>query len=78
MNQPPNGRIDRSNTRIDVLNAALQKRLADSVVWIDTSFMDDENGNLRQQYTTDGLHLTNTGYQILQAEIEVKMRKLDL
>ena len=40
--------------------------------------MDDENGNLRQQYTTDGLHLTNTGYQILQAEIEVKMRKLDL
>ena len=73
-----NGRIDRSNTRIDVLNAALQKRLADSVVWIDTSFMDDENGNLRQQYTTDGLHLTNTGYQILQAEIDVNIRKLDL
>lgn len=73
-----NGRIDRSNTRIDVLNAALQKQLADSVVWIDTSFMDDENGNLRQQYTTDGLHLTDEGYQILQAEIEAEMRKIVL
>lgn len=73
-----NGRIDRSNTRIDALNTALQKQLADFVVWIDTSFMDDENGNLERQYTMDGLHLTDTGYQILQAEIEAEMRKLGL
>lgn len=73
-----NGRIDRNNTRIDALNSALQMQLADSVIWMDTLFLDDENGNLAEQYTTDGLHLTEAGYQLLQAEIEAKMRKLGL
>lgn len=73
-----NGRLDRSNARIDALNSALQKQLAGSVVWVNTSFMDDKNGNLAGQYTTDGLHLTEAGYEILQAEIEAKMRELGL
>lgn len=64
-----NGRLDRSNERIDMLNSELHARLKD-VIWIDTDFMNDEFGNLNSKFTTDGLHISNEGYFILKTEIE--------
>lgn len=73
-----NGRIDRNNLKIDAMNAALKKILEDSVIWIDTTFMDDKYGNLDEAYTKDGLHITDTGYKVLKNEIEKTMRGIGL
>ena len=73
-----NGRLDRSNARIDKLNENLKKVLEDKVTWIDTSFMDDQYGELKEEYTKDGLHLSDEGYRALRNEIELKMKGLGL
>ena len=65
-----NGRLDRSNTRIDELNNTLKNALGSCVIWIDTSFMDDKFGNLDEAYTKDGLHISDKGYEVLKTEIE--------
>lgn len=73
-----NGRIDRSNNRIDEMNTSLKSTFGQSVYWIDTSFMNDKNGNLDEQYTQDGLHLTNPGYNVLLEKIQKKMVDIGL
>lgn len=69
-----NGRLDRDNGRIDCLNHALRSGLSD-VYWIDCSEMDDGFGNLKQQYTSDGLHLSPAGYDVLKGIIENELNK---
>jgi len=73
-----NGRFDRSNTRIDELNSQLFLALNAEVIWLDTTFMDNIKGALDENYTTDGLHLTNAGYGMLQNSIEEKMKEIGL
>ncbi len=59
-----NGRLDRNNKEIDQFNGFLRAKLED-VIWIDTSKLDDVFGNLKQEYTIDGLHLSTKGYEKL-------------
>lgn len=69
------GRMDRNNKRIDELNNALKDEISDAVIWLDTTFMDDKNGDLRMEYTSDGLHINETGYFLMQREIERMIRE---
>lgn len=64
-----NGRLDRNNKYIDSLNSYLQINLK-NIFWINTSPLDDEFGNLKTEYTLDGLHLTEEGYRVLQDIVE--------
>ena len=71
-----NGRMDRSNQVIDKLNAGLKEALKNQVVWIDTSFMDNQYGELDTLCTTDGLHISNAGYEVLKKEIEKVIKEI--
>ena len=71
-----NKRYDRSNARIDMLNSMLKRSIANAVIWIDTSLMDDIYGNLNSKFTEDGLHLNSVGYNKLSAIIEQTIRGL--
>lgn len=53
--------MDRSNKKIDSLNTRL-KNVLKNVVWIDTTELDNECGDLKSRYTKDGLHLSSDGY----------------
>ena len=71
-----NGRADRSNKKIDQLNTALKPKLEScGVWWIDTVKMDDLFGNLKLEYTKDGLHLSEKGYDVFQILIEQEIEK---
>ncbi|WP_189270114.1 GDSL-type esterase/lipase family protein [Pseudobutyrivibrio ruminis] len=65
-----NGRLDRSNERIDKMNEVVKDALGNKVIWVDTSFMNDKYGDLIREYTVDGLHLSEVGYSVLQEKIE--------
>lgn len=43
------------------------------VTWIDTDKLNDDWGNLKSDYTYDGLHLNEKGYKILKQIIEDKL-----
>lgn len=73
-----NGRIDRNNSRIDVLNKALKKAFDNSAVWIETSFMDDRYGYLDEAYTTAVLYITEAVYAQLKEEIEKTIKRIGL
>lgn len=64
-----NGRLDRSNKYIDCLNNFLKLNLKE-INWIDASDLDDEFGNLKAEYTIDGLHLSEKGYEVLKNIVE--------
>lgn len=64
-----NGRLDRSNKTVLKLNTELKQSLKD-VTMITTSSMNDEYGLLKKEYTKDGLHLSEKGYEILQKIVE--------
>lgn len=64
-----NGRMDRNNCLIDELNKELRKELEKQVIWINTDFMDNEFNELKPEYTTDGLHLSDKGYDMLGKQI---------
>lgn len=64
-----NGRLDRDNKHIDRLNEYLKSNL-EIVNWIDTCALDDELGNLKAEYTLDGLNLSKKGYEIFKRIIE--------
>ncbi len=71
-----NGRADRSNKKIDQLNAALKPVLENcNIWWIDTAKMDDLFGNLKLEYTKDGLHLSKKGYDVFKILIEQEIKK---
>ena len=73
-----NGRLDRNNDRIDELNRSLKYALSNSVFWIDTSFMNDEFGNLDIKFTQDGLHINDLGYITLLKKIQEIMGDIGL
>lgn len=64
-----NGRMDRNNCIIEKLNTELKTRLKGQVIWIDTSFMNNNYGELDSRYTSDGLHINYTGYEKMKEEI---------
>lgn len=65
-----NGRLDRENIKIDKINNLIKNKLPSGVKWISTKSMDDPFGNLKNIYTTDGLHLSELGYSALRKLIE--------
>lgn len=66
----------RNNTKIRQLNQAYQE-LCERYVQVD--YLDvydillDQEGNLREDYTTDGLHLTVAGYRALSQELQKEL-----
>lgn len=69
-----NGRLDRNNSKVDELNEIVKKNMPSTVKWVTTSDMDDPYDNLNCRYTTDGLHLNELGYEMLQRIIEREVR----
>lgn len=61
-----NGRMDRDNKKINALNDYVCKRMPEDVIVVDVSAVDDLFGNLKQEYTTDGLHLSELGYLVFE------------
>ena len=61
-----NGRLDRSNLRIDEFNAYMLSRLPSDIAPVELDEMDDEFGNLESGYTVDGLHFSEKGYEKLK------------
>ncbi len=71
-----NGRGDRSNQKIDECNAALYKLIrGDNMFWVDMEALDDDFGNLKREYTRDGLHLSREGYALFGKLLEGSMGK---
>ena len=70
-----NGRLDRSNKRIDMLNSLVKNNISRNIIWISTKKFDDPFGNLNYRYTTDGLHLNETGYLVLRELLEEKLNE---
>ena len=70
-----NGRLDRSNKRIDMLNSLVKNNISRNIIWISTKKFDDPFGNLSYRYTTDGLHLNETGYLVLKELLEEKINE---
>lgn len=60
------------------MNEALRKDLASAVEWMDMEFLDAKYGRLAEEYTKDGLHLTEAGYAVVQAVVERKLKELNL
>ena len=65
-----NGRLDRSNKRIDQLNKRLISAFLQQVIIINTKPLSDIFGDLRSEYTLDGLHFSDEGYKHLRAIVE--------
>ena len=57
----------RSNETIQNINAQLQEYCNEKdLTYIDLyAKLQDEQGNLQTQYTVDGLHLSDMGYQVV-------------
>lgn len=70
-----NGRLDRSNKRINQLNIKLKTAFTDVVTVIDIQELNDEFGDLKSDYTIDGLHFSSAGYERLQQIVENAIRK---
>ena len=65
-----NGRLDRSNKRIDQLNEKIISAFSNRVSIISTKALSDEFGDLRSEYTLDGLHFSDAGYEKLKSIVE--------
>ncbi|MCA9261301.1 MAG: hypothetical protein KDA61_18930 [Planctomycetales bacterium] len=72
---PTRGEHASRNPQIVDVNERLQKLAAEfSFVYIDLhALMRDENGELKQEFTADGLHLVDAGYEIWAAEVCKRM-----
>ena len=73
-----NGRLDRDNVRISEFNSYISKKLSGKVFIIDLKKMDDKFGNLKKEYTVDGLHFSHEGYLCFKEIVESEMRKVGL
>lgn len=65
-----NGRLDRSNKRINTLNKKLKAAFEKHVQCVSLSALDDEFGELKSENTVDGLHFSDAGYDILIQIVE--------
>lgn len=70
-----NGRLDRSNKRIDILNDKMALAFSKRVSFIDVKELSDEFGDLRREYTIDGLHFSPEGYEMLLKIVERNLEK---
>ena len=73
-----NGRMDRANYKIDAFNSYISNKLQKDVLLMDVTGLDDEFGNLKQQFTNDGLHLNKGGYRTLKLILEDFIQKHDI
>lgn len=68
-------RADRNNKIIEELNTYLKDNLESRIEYISLEKLEDKFGNLKFEYTYDGLHFNEKGYQklleILQEEIKL-------
>ena len=65
-----NGRLDRSNKRIESFNKKLRERLNGLVICVSLNALNDVYGDLKAEYTNDGLHFTEKAYSKLKEIIE--------
>jgi lysophospholipase L1-like esterase len=72
---PTRGNFAKHNANVNDFNERLQKLAKEfGYDYIDLhSLMADDKGELKQELTTDGLHINADGYKIWKAEIEKKM-----
>lgn len=70
-----NGRLDRSNKRINQLNIKLKQAFTDVATVIDLQELNDEFGDLKSDYTIDGLHFSPVGYEKLQQIVENAIKR---
>ena len=61
-----NGRLDRFNKRINQLNVKLKQAFSDVVTVIGLQRLNDKFGDLKSDYTIDGLHFSVLGYERFQ------------
>lgn len=67
-------RMDRDKNRIFHLNVLLEKALRNTVQFIKLNeTMTDVFGNLKLEYTVDGLHLSQAGYEVLEKIIKKEL-----
>ncbi|WP_162140103.1 GDSL-type esterase/lipase family protein [Haploplasma axanthum] len=64
-------------TRTNEMINAINNELKNFIEVIDvSSALKDESGSLKLEYTTDGLHLTNQGYQVYSRIISESVKEL--
>ncbi len=63
---------DRDNEAVEYINEEIEKYASNNdLVYIDLySKLVDEDGNLSKEYTTDGLHLSEEGYEVVTSILE--------
>lgn len=68
-------RMDRSKEKIFRLNEYLKNNLDEKIEYIEINeYMTDNFGNLRLEYTYDGLHFNEEGYKILKEILEKEIQ----
>ena len=70
-----NNRKDRDNKVINELNSYVKKNFPKDVKYISADEMNDANGNLKEIFTPDGLHLSEAGYEKLKEILEENICK---
>ncbi len=69
-------RADIKNPEVAKLNVQLEKYAREqSVIFLDLNSVLSENDILRNEYTTDGVHLTAAAYQVWQDRVESVLQK---
>lgn len=64
--------LGRYNDRIQEINKLLKEKVEENnYTYIDMySKLEDEDGNLKVDYTIDGLHMSDEGYEVITSEIK--------
>ena len=67
-----NGANRRQNQDIEAINKKIEEYCKnEKITFINTyKELEDEDGNLKEEYTEDGLHLTDEGYKIITKKLE--------
>ncbi len=67
----------RNNTSIKKINSELKKYCNDkNCTYLDMySLLEDKDGNLKLEYTKEGLHMTDKGYEVITKELKKYMHK---
>ncbi len=67
----------RNNTSIKKINSELKKYCNDkNCTYLDMySLLEDKDGNLKLEYTKEGLHISNEGYEVITKELKKYMHK---
>lgn len=69
---PVNGRWDRKNDALEERNNAILNVIPKEVQVLHLDFLKDSKGKLKTEYTIDGLHFSETAYEL----IENKLKKI--